>query len=417
MRRLITLLVLGPFLLTAHGAAARADGAGPRFRADGPDAEAYGQREAYPRCATYAQDQRCLVGVLSGFDRMFPSRTISAAATPSPLQRAASEATLIYEIAGSRLTVDSYLDRHPVTGLLVAKGDTILFERYQYARTDRDRLASYSMAKTIVGLLVGIALAEGAIRSIDDPAETYVSALKGTAYGRTPIRVLLQMSSGIAFREDYGGADDMATLARVTLGQHPGGGVEVLKRFSIRHAPPGERYAYSSAETLVLSLALARATRTSLSDYARQRLWEPIGAEANATWLIDATGHEIAFAYFNATLRDWARLGLMLAHDGVWRGKTIVPGDWLRAATTVAPADHHLKAGTAHRLFGYGYQTWIMPGERRAFALRGARGQMLIVDPGAKLVLVHTAVRLRAADPSADDELLALWEAVSRQFR
>jgi CubicO group peptidase (beta-lactamase class C family) len=154
-----------------------------------------------------------------------------------------------------------------------------------------------------------------------------------------------------------------------------------------------------------------------VSDYARRKLWEPLGAEANATWLVDATGREIAFAYFNAVLRDWARLGLMLAHDGVWRGKTIVPAGWLHAATTVASADHRLKPGTAHPLFGYGYQLWILPGERRAFALRGVRGQVMIVDPGSKLVLVQTAVRLGAGDPLADRELLALWESVSRHFR
>jgi CubicO group peptidase (beta-lactamase class C family) len=403
--------------LIVHATAAMAGDAGPRFRADGPDAEAYGQRDAYPRCATYGRDQRCLVGVLSGFDRMFPSRTIAAPATPSPLQRASSEATLIYEALGSRVTIDDYLDRHPVTGLLIAKGDTILLERYQYARTDRDRLTSYSMAKTIVGLLVGIAAAEGAIRSIDDPAGAYVPALTGTEYGRTPIKALLQMSSGVSFREDYGGADDIETLARLTLGQHAGGGLEALKRFNTRLAPAGDRYSYSSAETLVLGLVVTHATRTSLSEYAQRKLWEPLGAEANATWLIEGAGHEIAFAYFNAVLRDWARLGLMLAHDGVWRGKTIVPASWLRAATTVAPADHRLKPGVAHRFFGYGYQVWILPGERRAFALRGARGQIVIVDPGSKLVLAQTAVRLGASDPAADGELLALWEAVSRQFR
>ncbi len=325
--------------------------------------------------------------------------------------------TLIYEVAGSRIPLDHYLDRHPVTGFLVAKGDTILLERYQYSRTDRDRFACYSMAKTIVGLLVGIALEEGAIGSIRDPAEAYVPALEGTEYGRTPIKALLQMSSGVSFRETYDGTDDSTTLTDFMLEQHPGGGLEALKRFNTRYAPPGERFSYSSAETLVLSLVLGRATRMSLSEYTRHKLWEPLGAEANATWLVDATGHELAFAWFNAVLRDLARLGLMLAHDGVWRGKTIVPSDWLRAATTIAPADHHLKPGVAQRSFGYGYQVWILPGERRAFALMGARGQVMIVDPGSKLVLVQTAVRVHVRDPSADRELLAVWESVSRQFR
>jgi CubicO group peptidase (beta-lactamase class C family) len=409
----------GVWLLAAlpYASTAAAADAGPRFRADGPDAEAYGQRESYPRCPTYFRDQRCLVGALSGFDRLFPARTVAAPAAPSPLRRAPTEPALVYEIAGSRMTVDAYLDRNPVTGLLVARGETILLERYQYARTDRDRFASYSMAKTIVGVLVGIAVRDGAIRSIDDPADAYVAGLKGTEYGRTPIKALLRMSSGVAFRETYDGTDDSTMLARAMLTQQPGGGLELLKRFNTRSAPPGDRWSYSSAETLVLGLVLTRATGTSLSDYTRRKLWEPLGAEADATWLVDGAGHELAFGYFNAVLRDLARLGLMLAHDGVWGGKTVVPGDWLRAATTVAAPDHHLKPGVAHRVFGYGRQVWILPGDRRAFALRGARGQTVLVDPGSKLVLVQTAARLQAADPHADDELLALWESVSRQLR
>src|SRR6185295_11313785 len=124
-----------------------------------------------------------------------------------------------YTFAGQTLTLDQYLERQPVTGFLLAKGDSILVERYQYGRTDKQRLASFSMAKTITALLIGIAVKEGAIRSIDEAAEAYVAGLKDSEYGRTPIKALLQMSSGVAFREVYTDpASDIATLARLTLG-------------------------------------------------------------------------------------------------------------------------------------------------------------------------------------------------------
>ena len=387
------------------------------FAPDGKDADAYGRTEGYPSCkaSEYLSRQRCLIGALSDFDKLYPARVIAASKTTVPLGRAAAEPGLRYTYAGHSLTLDQYLDFHPITGFLIAKGDAILVERYQYGRTDKQRLASFSMAKTITALLIGIAVKEGAIRSIDEAAEAYVPGLKGSEYGRTPIKALLQMSSGVVFREVYTDpASDIATLARLTLGQDPGGSLPAVKRFNTRLAPPGQRFHYASAETSVLGLVLSHATRRSIADYAREKLWEPLGAEAEASWNMDATGQEVTFAYFNAVLRDWARLGLMLAHDGMWAGKSIVPREWLLASTTIAPQDGHLRLAAPWS--GYGYQTWLVAGKRRMFALRGYRGQFVLVDPEAKLVLVQTAART-GSDPTADGELLALWEAVTSQLR
>src|SRR5215471_17908321 len=153
--------------------------AGPRYRADGKDADAYGRSEGYPACTgrAYVREDRCRVGALSHFDTVFPARVITAPKTPSVLARAASEPSIRYTFEGQTLTLDQYLERQPVTGFLIAKGDTILVERYQYARTDKHRLTSFSMAKTITALLIGIAVKEGAIHSIDDLAENYVPGL------------------------------------------------------------------------------------------------------------------------------------------------------------------------------------------------------------------------------------------------
>jgi CubicO group peptidase (beta-lactamase class C family) len=171
-------------LLTAMAIAgdAVAQSSGPRFRPDGRDADAYGRGDGYPSCTRieYSEKQRCRVGAFSHFDTLFPSRTIAAPRASSRLARAPSEPTIRYTYLGQSWTLDDYLNRQPITGFLIAKGDTILLERYQYARTDKQRLMSFSMAKTITALLVGIAVHEGAIRSIHDPAETYAPELKGT---------------------------------------------------------------------------------------------------------------------------------------------------------------------------------------------------------------------------------------------
>jgi CubicO group peptidase (beta-lactamase class C family) len=216
--------------------------AGPRYRADGKDADAYGRAEGYPACTgmAYLREDRCRVGALSHFDTVFPARVIAAPKTPSVLARAASEPSIRYTFAGETSTLDEYLDDQPVTGFLIAKDDTILVERYQYARTDKQRLASFSMAKTITALLIGIAVQEGAIRSIDDMAEIYVPGLKGSEYGRTPIKALLQMSSGVAFTETvWDTTSDIWTLSRQTIQQGPEGSLEAVKRFNRRYAQPG----------------------------------------------------------------------------------------------------------------------------------------------------------------------------------
>src|SRR5215468_1270451 len=378
--------MLDALVLDSHRAFAQAtqasQGAGPHFRADGPNADEFGRKEGYPSCKgiDYVDQTRCRVGALSRYDTLFPARTIPAPKQPVRLARAASEPVIRYGFAGLELTLDDYLNRQPVTGFLIAKDNTILVERYQYGRTDTDRLTSFSMAKSVVGLLIGIAVKEGAIRSIDDLAETYVPGLKDSEYGRTPIKALLLMSSGVAFSEDYANtSSDIYTLARLTLEQDPGGSLAAVKRFNTRRAAPGALFSYSSAETLVLGLVLVAATQQTVSDYASEKLWQPLGAEADATWIIDATGQEITFAYVNAVLRDWARLGLMLAHRGNWFGKAVVPEDWLTASATSA-------IPTASPEVKYGYQVWFSADTKR-FSLRGLRGQAILVDPDIKLVL------------------------------
>jgi CubicO group peptidase (beta-lactamase class C family) len=158
---------------------------------------------------------------------------------------------------------------------------------------------------------------------------------------------------------------------------------------------------------------LRKATGVSVADYLREKIWHPMGAEADASWLIDGSGHEATYCCLNAVLRDYARLGLMLAHDGFWNGRQIVPRQWVVNATSNAPADTHLKpARKAPTDLGYGYQVWLSPGPRRTFSLRGVYGQAIYVDPRSKLVLVHTAVRLAPRGDPAAPELAALWRAL-----
>jgi CubicO group peptidase (beta-lactamase class C family) len=406
---------------------------GPRFTHGGLNADAYGTRMGYPigdRLTFYRIP--FVVGSHSHLDQIFEGRLIRQASKPSRLTRPVSEPVIHYAYAGEFRTLDDYLMRHPVTGFLVARDETILIEHYQYARNDRHRLASHSMAKTVTAMLVGIALSEGRIHSVDDPVARYVPTLRGTEYGGTSIRNLLQMSSGLQFGERPGACspplassvfadlcvfgDDVVRLVGDTFGQLGAGGVDAIRPFNQRIRPAGIRFSYASADTAVLGLVLRSAVERPVADYLQEKIWRPMGAEADATWLIDRLGQEATFCCLNAVLRDYARFGLLLAHGGRWRGQQIIPAAWIEDATRVRPdqADRWIQVGAT--LFGYGYQVWIFGGERRMFMAYGVDNQAIFVDPASRLVAVQTAVRDKSNVDPANNEMIALWQGLVRDL-
>ena len=397
--------------LVVHGAQAQ-----PVFSPVGPDAAAYGQAVGYPVGARRADvnAQPFMVGSYSHYDALFPTDTIAKAVAPSPWRRGAAALDVAYTWQNAHYTLQDYLARNPATGLLIARGDTILFEQYQYGRTDGDRLLSHSMAKTILAMLVGIAVGEGAIHSVDDPAGVYVPELAATELGKTPLRALLHMASGIAFTEVYDGHDDAATLNRALYRQGGPGPVAAVAQFNTRVAPPDMVFRYGGVNPEVLGLVLTRATGMSLAAYLQSRVWQKIGTEADAKWAVDASGQGLAYGSFNATLRDYARFGRLLAQGGAWDGRQIIPRQWVADATS-RPGLGSALDNSGPAPWGYGYLTWLLPGARHAFALEGIHGQRIFVDPQTGLVLVHTAVRVAPSHNPGDSELFALWGALVRQ--
>jgi len=355
--------------------------------------------------APYADPK--LVEAWSRMDEFHAARGIKKAASPLELKRTATPPQL-------EALLDDFLDAHRNTGLLVLKGDAILAERYQYGRTAGHRFASASVAKTVLGMLVGIAVHEKKL-SLEDRADQYVPALKGHPYGDTSIRDLLTMSSGIRFTENYSGRDDGSKLVANTLRQQTQGGADTVLEFKQREAPAGTRFHYVSADSQVLGLVLTAAVGEPLSTYLSEKIWQPMGAEANATWLLDKGGYETGYCCINATLRDYARFGMLLANYGALDGKQIIPADWVKAATTAqAP---HLRAGVATANNGYGYQTWITRtrhpregGDR--FAALGIHGQAIFIDPVSKLVVVHTAAWSDPTDRSERGAQFKLLQAI-----
>lgn len=382
-----------------------------------PDEAQLGKGAGYPigSRANWFYDESVRVGAFSNLDRLLPHHTLQKAAAPLPLPAAANPPDIEYRFENRTLTLNDFLARQRVTGLLLIKDGAVLFERYQYDRTPAHRFVSHSMAKSIVSLAVGMALAEGKITSLDDIVAKYVPKLAGSPYGETSIRNVLRMSSGVPFSEVYDGNDD---LRKFTLARHTHGSIAALRMFQTREAGQGTRFQYASSETVILAVLLREVTGTTISEYLATRLWQPMGAEADATWVRTSDGTEVGAGSFNATLRDYGRLGVLLANDGAVCGRQIVPRDYLLEATDWHRQPQAFAPMRATPFFGYGYQFWTFPGEKRRFALLGVYGQSIFVDPELRLVMVITAAARNASvgKESFARERSAVWRGLIGKY-
>lgn len=389
-----------------------------------PDEERLGRDQGYPvgTAATWFFDESVRVGSfshLSDIPGLFDGRTntLQRAERPMPLPRAAQEPAYRWTIGKERqLSVDDFLARQRIMGLLIVKDGVVQVERYQYQRKPSDRFTSQSMAKSITSLAIGLALQEGRIRSLDDPVERYVPELRGTVFGETRLRDMLRMASGARYQQSKDGTDGDTVRFGATIANH--GQLAAARIVTEREAPQGTRFNYASPHSVVLALVLRAATGQNLSDYLTPRLWQAMGAEETAYWQADRTGLEIGSSNFNAILRDYARLGIVLAHDGarvdVSPPRQLISRDYLMQATDWRRAPEVFRPGREGRVHGYGYQFWLHPGPQRRFSMLGVFGQSMLIDPGLKLVIVQTAANAtaQAGDSSLGREREAFWRGV-----
>ena len=399
---------LAPLLaLLAHSFAAQA----------APDEERLGKSVGYPlgTPATWFYDERVRVGSFSHLDEILAHNTLPRSATPMALPKAAGAPAIGYRFSGSEYSIDDFLNHQRVTGFLLIRNGEVIAERYQYARRPQDRFVSHSMAKSIVSIAVGFALAEQKIDSLDDKVGKYVPELKGRAYGESTIRNMLRMASGVKFSEEYSGSDDLSRFSRMRITQ---GSMAALKAFDTRESEQGTVFHYASSQTVVLTVLMRAVTGMSLSEYLTPRLWQPMGAEADATWVRTTDGTEAGAGSFNAILRDYGRLGVLLANEGAVGDKQVIPKEYLREATDWHRQPDAFRPERATPFFGYGYQFWLFPGEKRRFALLGVYGQSIFVDPELKLVMVITAAAKNASvgKESFARERSALWRGIVTKY-
>ena len=242
------------------------------------------------------------------------------------------------------------------------------------------------MSKSVISALIGIALDEGDIRSIDEFATDYLPELKGTGYENVTIKNLLQMSSGVRFNEDYGDFDsDINRMGRYFALGMP---MAEFAASLVNEIPPGTVNHYVSIDTQVLGMILVKATGQSITNYMKAKLWEPIKATDDAYWIVDNTGMEFALGGLNISLRDYARVGILFLDSGRWQGSQIVPEDWVVKSTR--PLDPHVqpRIEDGKEKDGYGYQWWIPYGADDEYDAQGIYDQFIYIDPDKDAVIV-----------------------------
>lgn len=350
-------------------------------------------------------------------DEIFPSESIAPA--PSPVEPPRDERPLRanYRFGGERRSLDGFLRRTVTTGLLVLQDGEVVDERYLHGATPASRFTSWSVAKSFVSTLVGIALADGRIESLDDPLGDYVPALEDSAYDGAAIRDVLRMSSGVDFDEDYDARLSDINVFFVKLFAL-GRDADDLTAGYGRARPPGEAFDYASVDTQALAMLLREIYDRPLTELLEQRLWHPLGARA-AHWSVDDTGGDgtaIAFCCLNARLRDFAKLGQLYAQRGRWRGRRLLPASWVREATT--PGAPYLEPGALpgdSDYRGYAYHWWVPEGYEREYFAAGVWGQYVYVSEPDRVVIARTAV-----DPDwreHGEESIAAFRAIRDALR
>ena len=335
---------------------------------------------------------------------VYKVETVKRGTAVSPLPKAPRQIDPSATIAGKTYTLDDYMKAWNTSGVLAIKDGKVVLERYAMGRKPQDRWTSFSVAKSVTSTLVGAAIADGKIKSLSAPVTDYIPELKGSGYDGVTVRQLLMMSSGVKWNEDY--TDPKSDVAQSVSLPLEAGKANPLIRYMARlprENPPGTKFNYNTGETDLVGILVSNAVGKSLSEYASEKLWKPIGMERDAIWVVDPAGHERGGCCMSITLRDYGRLGQFMLEGGKAGGRQILPTGWVAEATTPqitngAPAP------------GYGYFWWMSPGG--AYNAYGIFGQSITVYPKDRLVIVFNSAWPRATGRDLGDARLAMIEAI-----
>ena len=348
--------------------------------------------------------------------RVFDHRTVrrSGPTYRIPYQKKALPESYTY--AGSRRSLTQWITKTATTGMIVVYDGKIAFERYFHGNHAKTPWISWSLSHPVVSALVGFAMEEGLIRSVSDLVIDYVPALKGTGYDGVTLKDVLQMTSGVAFDENTG--IFFSDINRLWRSLALGATMDDVVAARDRDRPPGTRNHITGIDTQVLAMVLREATGRTLTAYMEEKLWSRIGVEADADWLVDGSGMELAFCGLNALLRDYARFGLLYLNDGKnFRAQQIIPTHWIRASVTPdrprrMPDAGHPASSHPH---GYGYHWWLPEPADGHYCAIGEYGQFIYIHPRCRVVVVKISADTNRYQPGNDvtHESLAAFRAIA----
>ena len=350
---------------------------------------------------------------------IYPTRTVAKAATSEPLPR--DEGALdgfTYEYEGNTRTLADMYEDMETSGIVIVHEGNIVHESYGRGASAGTKFTTWSLVKSITSTLVGVAVADGKIDSVDDQLVKYLPEVAGTAYDGVTIKQALQMSSGIKYDPNLwdGVMDDTVEFMTesVVMGKSPAFDLAIKYK---RDNEPGTKFNYNTAESQVLLELIRRATGMDAADYLSEMIWQPLGMEFDGAWIIDNAGQdgaEIGGAFYNSALRDWARFGLFIEQGGVWNGEQILPVDWVDRATVSDEA--HLKPGVVHPNpnRGYAWHWWTYADG--TFTASGANGQTLYVDRENDIVVARSSAWPEGYVRAYDDQSYAMYKALAEWF-
>lgn len=405
MNRIVKLLMLGllGLLMTMTVSAEDGDGDLPPLDADDPMAMMFLLFDDDFRATNFRT-----------MDRFFPYVTIESSDDVSDFNYDLRDLPETYTFDDETGDLAEFLTRTETTSLIVAQGDTIYFEAYYQGWDDSSPATSWSVAKSFVSALVGIAVGEGLIDSIDDPITDYVPRLLGSGYEGVPIIDVLTMSSGVAFDENYDNpnADVNMIFIQMMGFERP---VDDYIASLESEREPGIYNNYVSSDTHALAMLLEAVTGTPLAELLEANIWQPLGMEADAFWSTDRHGQAIGFCCLNAVPRDYLRFGKLYLNEGQRDGVQIIPRQWV--IDSVNPTAPHLQPGDnpdSFWTFGYGYQWWIPEQPQGDFVAIGVWGQYIYVDPARDIVIVKTSSDYFFDEN--DHETIAVFRAIAADF-
>ena len=320
---------------------------------------------------------------LHGFKNMediFPTRIISKSKNPYPLTyEPRSLDGLTYKYKGKNYSLEDYIQAFKVAGLIVIRDGKILHESYNFGNNEESKWVSFSVTKSVTSMLLGAAMKDGFINSVNDPIVSYLPQLKNSHYDRVSIKQILHMSSGVDWNEDYNDPSSDVSIASA---------YNSLKLYNYLRtlgtsSEPGAKFNYNTAETNLIGGLVRSATSYNLSNYLEQKIWQPFGMEFDAYWVLDYDHkEELGGCCINATLRDYARIGIFAMNNGILEnGINVLPREWMQQSTSPSP-----------NLEYYGYQWWLDGSNYNSFYADGIFGQFIWIDPDSKTVVaMHSA--------------------------